>query len=76
MIDWTPIIERMIDAINKWDELNPNTPFEWTLANTMMLKAITKKDIDTLLQYITNLEGFSTQINAAIPQDTDTDITV
>ncbi len=59
MIDWNPIIERMIDAINKWDELNPNTPFEWTLSNTMMLRAITKRDIDTLSQYITNLEGFS-----------------
>ena len=76
MIDWNPIIERMIEAINNWDKLNPNTPFEWTLSNTMMLRAITKRDIDTLSQYISNLEGLSTEINAPISQDTDTDITV
>ncbi len=56
MIDWNPPIERMILAIHKWNELNPSNPFEWTFGNTLMIKAISERNVEDLNLYTSAIE--------------------
>ncbi len=73
--DWNPVIEKFIIAAKKWNDVGAEV--QWTYCGIGFLKYLVDGDIDKCNAIIKTLE-MSTQnkIDAPIPKDTDTDITV